>query len=62
MCHIYQWVAYPTYGAECNHCERMMDGLRLEDVTAGNREGTLAEDEIVAYVQSGDPTNQAGDD
>ena len=40
----------------------MMDGMRLEDVISGNREGSLPEDVVVAYVQSGDPTNQAWDD
>ena len=50
VCHIYQWVAHPTHGGVCNHCERMMDGLRLDDVIAGNREGSLTEDEIVEYV------------
>ena len=39
-----------------------MDRMRLEDVISGNREGSLTEDEVVAYVQSGDPTNQAWDD
>ena len=39
-----------------------MDGLRLDDVIAGIREGTLTEDDIVAYVRAGDPTNQAWDD
>ena len=62
VCHIYQWVARPTHGSVCNHCEHMMDGLRLDDVISGNREGSLTEDEVVAYVQSGDPTNQAWDD
>ena len=40
----------------------MMDGLRLEDVISGNREGSLTEHEVVTYVQSGDPTNQAWDE
>ena len=40
----------------------MMDGMRLEDVISSNREGSLMEDEVVANVQSGDPTNQARDD
>ena len=62
VCHIYQWAARPTHGSVCNHCERMMDGMRLEDVISSNREGSLMEDEVVAYVQSGDPTNQAWDD
>ena len=39
-----------------------MDGLRLDDIIAGNREGYLTEDEIVEYVQSGDPNNREWDD
>ena len=62
VCHIYQWVAHPTHGGVCNHCERMMDGLRLDDVIAGNREGSLTEDEIVEYVQNGDPNHRDWDD
>ena len=62
VCHIYQWVAHPTQGGVCNHCERMMDGLRLDDIIAGNREGSLTEDEIVQYVQDGDPNDRDWDD
>ena len=62
VCHIYQWVAHPTHGGVCNHCERMMDGLRLDDLIAGNREGSLTEDEIVEYVQSGDPNHRDWDE
>ena len=62
VCHIYQWVAHPTPGGVCNHCERMMDGLRLDDIISGNREGSLTEDEIVDYVQSGDPNHRDWDD
>ena len=62
VCHIYQWVAHPTHGGVCNHCERMMDGLRLDDLIAGNWEGSLTEDEIVQYVQSGDPNHRDWDD
>ena len=62
VCHIYQWVAHPTPGGVCNHCERMMDGLRLDDIIAGHRVGTLTEDEIVEYVQSGDPNHRDWDD
>ena len=62
VCHIYQWVAHPTHGGVCNHCERMMDGLRLDDIIAGNWEGSLTEDEIVDYVQDGDPNNRDWDD
>ena len=62
VCHIYQWVAHPSIGAVCNHCERMMDGLTLDDVIAGNREGSLTEDDIVAYVQGGDPNDRDWDD
>ena len=62
VCHIYQWLAHPTHGGVCNHCERMMDGLRIDDVIVGNREGSLTEDEIVEYVQSGDPNHRDWDD
>ena len=62
VCHIYQWVAHPTHGGVCNHCERMMDGLRLDDIISGNREGSLTEDEIVEYVQSGDPNHRDWDE
>ena len=62
VCHIYQWVAHPTPGGVCNHCERMMEGLRLDDVIAGNREGSLTEDDIVEFVQSGDPNHRDWDD
>ena len=62
VCHIYQWLAHPTQGGVCNHCERMMDGLRLDDIISGNREGSLTEDEIVEYVQSGDPNHRDWDE
>ena len=62
MCHIYRWVAHPTHGAVCNHCAWMMDGLRIDDLISGNREGSLTENEVVAYVQSGDPTERDWDD
>ena len=62
VCHIYQWVAHPTHGGVCSHCERMMDGLRIDDVIASNREGSLTEDEIVEFVQNGDPNHRDWDD
>ena len=62
VCHIYQWVAHPTHGGVCNHCERMMDGLRMDDLISGNWEGSLTEDEIVEYVQSGDPNHRDWDE
>ena len=62
VCHIYQWVAHPTPGGVCNHCERMMDGFRLDDLIAGLRVGSLTEDEIVEYVQSGDPNQREWDE
>ena len=62
VCHIYQWVAHPTYGGVCNHCERMMDGLRLDDMISGNTRGSLTEDDIVAYVQNGYPNDQYWDE
>ena len=62
VCHIYQWVAHSTPGGVCNHCERMMDGLRLDDIINGNREGSLTEDEIVEFVQNGDPNERDWDD
>ena len=62
VCHIYQWVAHPTQGGVCNHCERMMDGFRMDDLVAGRRVGSLTEDEIVQYVQDGDPNHRDWDD
>ena len=62
VCHIYQWVAHPTPSGVCNHCERMMDGFRLDDMIAGLRVGSLTEDEIVQYVQDGDPNDRDWDD
>ena len=62
VCHIYQWVAHPTPGGVCNHCERMMEGLTIDDVITGNREGSLTEDDIVEFVQSGDPNHRDWDD
>ena len=40
----------------------MMDGLSLDDVISGNRVGSLTEDDIVEYVQNGDPNNRDWDD
>ena len=62
VCHIYQWVAHPTHGGVCNHCERMMAGFRMDDLIAGHWEGTLTEDEIVDYVRSGHPNHRDWDD
>ena len=39
-----------------------MEGLRLDDIISGNREGSLTEDEIVQYVQDGDPNHRDWDD
>ena len=39
-----------------------MDGFRLDDLIAGRREGTLTEDAMVDYVQSGDPNHRDWDD
>ena len=39
----------------------MMDGLTLDDVIAG-RAGSLTEDDVVAYVRSGDPNERDWDD
>ena len=51
VCHIYQWVAHPTHGAVCNHCDRMMDGHTLDDLIFQRGEHSLTEDEVVAYVR-----------
>ena len=40
----------------------MVDGLTLDDVISGNREGSLTEDDIVEYVQNGDPNDRDWDD
>ena len=39
-----------------------MDGFRLDDIIVGNREGSLTEDEIVQYVQDGDPNQREWDE
>ena len=39
-----------------------MDGLRIDDVIAGNRVGTLTEDDIVEFVQNGDPNHRDWDE
>ena len=39
-----------------------MDGFRLDDLIAGLRVGSLTEDEIVQYVQNGDPNERDWDD
>ena len=62
VCHIYQWVANPTYGSVCNHCTRMMDGLTIEDMISGSGTRSLTKDDVVAFVRAGDPTNQDWDD
>ena len=62
VCNIYQWVAQPTYGAVCNHCARMMDGFTMDDLIAGSGTGSLTEEDVVAYVRGGDPTEQEWDD
>jgi len=61
VCHIYQWIARPTDGSVCNHCERMMDGYTLDDLIF-HRGCSLTEDEVVAYVRRADPTQQDWDD
>ena len=40
----------------------MMDGLRIDDMIAGNRVGTLTEDDIVEFVQNGDPNQRDWDE
>ena len=40
----------------------MMAGLRLDDLIAGNWEGSLTEDDIVAFVRAGYPTERDWDD
>ena len=34
----------------------------MDDVIVGNREGSLTEDDIVEYVQNGDPNDRDWDD
>jgi len=40
----------------------MMDGMTLDDVIAGNTQGSLTEDDVVDYVQNGHPTERDWDD
>ena len=40
----------------------MMDGYTLDDLIFGTGECSLTEDEVVAYVQRADPTQQDWDD
>ena len=53
VCHIYQWIARPTHGSVCNHCERNVDGFTLDDLIF-HRDCSLTEDEVVAYVRRAD--------
>ena len=62
VCHIFQWVTHPTHGSVCNHCARMMDGFTLDDLISGSGECSLTEDDVVAYVRGGDPTERDWDD
>ena len=62
VCHIFQWVAHPTHGAVCNHCAHMMDGFTLDDLISRSRECSLTEDDVVAHVRGGDPTERDWDD
>ena len=39
-----------------------MDGLTLDDIISGNGAGSLTEDDVVAYVRSGDPNERDWDD
>ena len=39
-----------------------MAGLRIDDLIAGNWEGSLTEDDIVAFVHAGYPTERDWDD
>ena len=62
VCHIYHWIGRPVEGGVCNHCERLMQGLTLDDVVARNTHGSLTEDDVVAYVQNGYPDVQNWDE
>ena len=62
VCHIYQWVAHPTDSSVCNHCNRMMDGFTIDDLISGSGTGSLTEEDVMAYVRGGNPTNQDWDD
>ena len=39
-----------------------MKGMTLDDVISGNTRGSLTEDDIVSYVQSGYPNDQDWDE
>ena len=40
----------------------MMDGLTIDDLITGNGEGSLSEDDVVAYVRNGDPNARDWDE
>ena len=40
----------------------MMEGLTLDDLVTGKREGSLTEDDIVDYVQNGYPNERGWDE
>ena len=52
---------HPRRRPVCNHCSRMMDGFTLADLISRSGTGSLTEDDVVAYVRGGDPTNQDWD-
>ena len=40
----------------------MMDGFTIDDLISGSGTGSLTEEDVMAYVRGGDPTNQDWDD
>ena len=40
----------------------MMDGFTIDDLISGSGTGSLTEEDVMAYVRGGNPTNKDWDD
>lgn len=56
------WIAHPTVGSLCNHCDRIMHGQTMDDDIFQRPKPSLDEDAIVVFVRGEDPEGGAWDD